>query len=342
MGQEAAADRDARVREREERHEDVARPRMPELLQAVVRRDRRLQAEPRLARELRRRLLPEEPEEVGRPLEVAARGWVRVRQQPHRESGHDRIDSGLEERDPERGPEHRIDEPAMRAQRARDEDRDEAPDRDDEGADDERVRVRRRDHEERDDVVDDDDREHERAESVREARADERQHAERERRVRGHHGPPAVRGATAGVEGEVDQHGRGHPADSGDERQRHAAALAQLAHVELAARFEPDDEEEERHQPVVDPVAQVLGERPVPQAKRERRVPDRVVGRRVDVDPDECGDRSAEQDRSASGLGTQKFPERRLEVPRPGGAAGEQGRLGHEEILRILARASIR
>ena len=34
-------------------------------------------------------------------------------------------------------------------------------------------------------------------------------------------------------------------------------ALAQLAHVELALGLEPDDEEEERHQALVDPVAQV-------------------------------------------------------------------------------------
>ena len=36
-----------------------------------------------------------------------------------------------------------------------------------------------------------------------------------------------------------------------------AAALAQLAEVELALGLEADDEEEERHQALVDPVAQV-------------------------------------------------------------------------------------
>ncbi len=36
-----------------------------------------------------------------------------------------------------------------------------------------------------------------------------------------------------------------------------APALAQLAEVELALGLQPDDEEEERHQPLVDPVAQV-------------------------------------------------------------------------------------
>ena len=62
----------------------------------------------------------------------------------------------------------------------------------------------------------------------------------------------------AGVEREVDRDRDDHPAEPGEQRQREAAALAQLADVELAPRLEPDDEEEERHQPVVDPVAEVL------------------------------------------------------------------------------------
>ena len=36
-----------------------------------------------------------------------------------------------------------------------------------------------------------------------------------------------------------------------------ARAVAQLADDELALDLQPDDEEEDRHQPVVDPVAQV-------------------------------------------------------------------------------------
>ena len=40
-----------------------------------------------------------------------------------------------------------------------------------------------------------------------------------------------------------------------------APALAQLAEVELALGLQPDDEEEERHQSLVDPVAQVHRDR---------------------------------------------------------------------------------
>ena len=47
------------------------------------------------------------------------------------------------------------------------------------------------------------------------------------------------------------------PAERGEQRQDEPAPLAQLAEVELAARLEPDDEEEERHQAAVHPLPQV-------------------------------------------------------------------------------------
>ncbi len=98
------SDRDARVREREQRHDHVARPRMEALLQPLVRRDRGAEPELSRARELRRRLLAEEPEQFGCALEIATRGGRGERQQPHGEPDHDRIDTRLRERDPPAGP----------------------------------------------------------------------------------------------------------------------------------------------------------------------------------------------------------------------------------------------
>ena len=76
----------------------------------------------------------------------------------------------------------------------------------------------------------------------------------------------------AGVEGQVDRDrappSRRAPAS---ERQREPPPLAQLAEVELAARLEPDDEEEERHQPAVHPVAQVERDARAAELDRERR-----------------------------------------------------------------------
>jgi hypothetical protein len=72
----------------------------------------------------------------------------------------------------------------------------------------------------------------------------------------------------AGVEREVDRDRHQHAADSRHERHDEAPALAQLADVELAPRLEPDDEEEQDHQPVVDPVPEVLRDAVRPHAHR--------------------------------------------------------------------------
>ena len=87
--------------------------------------------------------------------------------------------------------------------------------------------------------------------------ADQGQRAERERGVGRHRRAPAVRGAAAGVDREVDRDRHQHAAEPGQERQRHPAAHPQLAHVELAARLQADDEEEQRHQPGVHELPQV-------------------------------------------------------------------------------------
>ena len=87
------------------------------------------------------------------------------------------------------------------------------------------LRVDRRDHDHRNEVVDDGDSEHERAQSIREARPDESEQAEREGGVRRHRDPPAAGGATAAIEGEIDRDRRDHSADTGQERQREPPAL---------------------------------------------------------------------------------------------------------------------
>ena len=71
-------------------------------------------------------------------------------------------------------------------------------------------------------------------------------------------------------------------------------------------------------------------------------LPDRVVGSRVDVHPDEGGDRRGEEEGSAAGLGPEEIPERRLEAPRPRrplrkGTAGFRA-LRHDGNLRRQVR----
>jgi hypothetical protein len=59
LHQERPVDGDARVRERKERHDDIARPGMEPLLQPLVDRRRRAELESGDAREVRGRLLTE-------------------------------------------------------------------------------------------------------------------------------------------------------------------------------------------------------------------------------------------------------------------------------------------
>src|SRR5436190_7914537 len=101
-------------------------------------------------------------------------------------------------------------------------------------------------------------------------------------------------------------------------------AIAQLSEVELAARLEADDEEEDRHQAVVDPVAQVSRQGVGPETQREVRGPDAVVGRGGDVRPHERGNRGGEQEQRPARFGVQVVDERtadsgeRLTSGRPG------------------------
>ena len=319
--EEAAVDRNAGVRQREERHDHVARPRVEEVLQPLVGRDRGLEPDPRRARELGRRLLAEQPEQVGGALEVDACGRIRVREQAHDEADDHGVDARLEDGDPHR---------RRRARRRR-----ALAGRRGTGA---RARTTKKPAaaasgtavrssvytvaitssattSSTTTTVSMNARR--RAEN---ARPDEREHAERERGVGRHRGSPAVRRRMAGVEREVDRDGHDHAADPGEQRQREAAALAQLAHVELAARLEADDEEEERHQPVVDPVPHVLRQAGAADADRQVRRPEVLVGRRVDVDPDERRDRRGEQDDRTARLGAEELAQRRADVARPGGA----------------------
>ena len=64
------------------------------------------------------------------------------------------------------------------------------------------------------------------------------------------------RGAS-GVESEEECDRHSHSAHRCHYGQGEASSFAKLAQVEFSSRFEPDDEEEERHQATVDPLAKV-------------------------------------------------------------------------------------
>ena len=66
--------------------------------------------------------------------------------------------------------------------------------------------------------------------------------------------------APPALNADVDQRRDDHAAERGERRQRDCTPVAELADDELALDLHPDDEEEQRHQQVVDDVREVLVE----------------------------------------------------------------------------------
>ena len=89
--QEAAVQRDAGVREREQGDDHVAGPRMQQLLQSLVRRGGSSELRACDARQLCGGLLAELSEPLGHELELGPRGRKRVREQPPRAAVGDRV-----------------------------------------------------------------------------------------------------------------------------------------------------------------------------------------------------------------------------------------------------------
>src|SRR2546430_606220 len=97
----------------------------------------------------------------------------------------------------------------------------------------------------------------------------------------------------------------------------HQAIPSSASTMPAPTRLHPDDEKEERHQAVADPVLEVLRDAGVADADAEHRSPHPVIRPGVDIDPDESRDRGREQDRRASRLRPEKLPQGRLEIARP-------------------------
>jgi hypothetical protein len=100
------------------------------------------------------------------------------------------------------------------------------------------------------------------------------QHAHGERDVRGHRHTPASNSAGfTPVQRQVDQGRHHHAADRRSDRQRGALEITQLARMEFAPYLEAHHEEEDDHQPVVDPEVNILRETQTTDAQRDGRVP---------------------------------------------------------------------
>ena len=167
--EEAAVDRDARVREREHRDDHVARPRVIEGQQPLVRRDRRAEALARRALELRRGLLAELAEALAGALELRPGDGIGPHQQAHGKAQDDRLDAGLEQRDPGRGSEHEVHADRCGCGARGREHPAKKPTAQSSAASSSVFGVRGRDHHQREEVVDHDHREDERPQALRHA-----------------------------------------------------------------------------------------------------------------------------------------------------------------------------
>ena len=172
-------------------------------------------------------------------------------------------------------------------------------------------------------VVNDRDGGQQQLERRRHARSEQRQHADREGDVgRGGDRPAGLQSRRIARDEQEDERRHRHPRDRGDERQPPPVGAGQPATDELPLDLQPDEQEEQRHQPVVDP--QVDGH--WPQSGRERRADLCVQQRLIAV----RRRRPVGGDHRQRGRGDQHDPTRRLSVQK--GAqrvAAMGGGLGH-------------
>jgi hypothetical protein len=272
----------------------------------------------------------------------APRPAGRVRHQAQHQPDDERVHPGLEDGEPGRRAEHQGERGAPDAQPDEHEDRGQEQDGDEERHHRDPPGVRHGDHDQGDQVVHDQERDHVGAEPLPVARTDHRQQPEREGGVRRHRRAPAVGRGPALVQRQVDRDRRHHARDAGEDRQRDPAALAQLADVELAARLEAHDEEEERHQAVVHPQAQVLRHAQAADVDRDAHLPQGVVRGPVEVVPRQRDQDRDEQDRSAPRLVGQEPPQRHLAIAGPDGQPGLRRFVLHGHVRIVGSSRRIR
>ena len=154
------------------------------------------------------------------------------------------------------------------------------------------LRIEQGDDDDGAEVVEDGKRQQEQLERARHPRPQQRQHAHGEGDVGGRRNGPALeRDGVAGVDPDVDERRHRHAADGRHRGQGGLAEGRQLSPQQLALDLEADQEEEDRHQAVVDPQQQRLVDRQRADAHAHGRVEKYLVEvRQRRVVEDERGD----------------------------------------------------
>ena len=124
--------------------------------------------------------------------------------------------------------------------------------------------------------------------------------------------------SAASVKREVDQDRDGDAARRGEQRNREPASLAQLADIELSPGFKPQNQEKQRHQPLIDQVTKIGGDTDTSDTDHDPRRPYRLIGvkpRRVR--PQQRSDRPRQHHNRTGAVSAQKAAHRCCEDPRP-------------------------
>ena len=111
-------------------------------------------------------------------------------------------------------------------------------------------------------------------------RTDDRQGAQHERRIGADHRTPPVQALTSGQPHEQDVHqsGEHNTRDPCDQGETGTAGIPERSVGELLTHLQADQEEEDDHQAVVDPVMQVHVQAQRPEVKPDVQVPQLEIG----------------------------------------------------------------
>ena len=196
--------------------------------------------------------------------------------------------------------------------------------------------VEDRDDDDRADVVDDGKGQEKDLHRLRNTITEQGDDADGEGNVGGHRDAPTVGADPASVEGEEDQGRHDHAAERGHRRECGSARVGEFAADEFLLDFEPDDEEEDNHQGIVDPRLKRLVDREQ-RAKFEAdvEVDEGLVGvlpRRVG--PHQRNDGGEDQEKSGGRLDLQKITNRAAQRARQTTVAAEPCEWRRFEVLR--------
>ncbi len=232
---------------------------------------------------------------VGRdPRPLADHGGTlegdRGREQAQDHAGDRRVHARAIGEVPEQRAHHRVSHDPPHMDRTQDHDQEHHRERSPQREHAQAAGVEHGDDHDRADVVHDREREQERLEAGRGVGGRHRERSQGERDVGGHwHAPAVPRGAPSG-NGQIQQGGQHHAAGRRHHGKDRRAEPAQLAHGELTFDLQPHHQEEEGHQPLVDPEVHAAAQPPGPDRQAHERIQEAAVSRAPGrVRPDQGG-----------------------------------------------------